>query len=96
MFGPNVSIFAATHETEVQSRRDNIEYGRPVVVGDDCWIGGNVVILPGVTIGRGVTVAAMSVVTKDVPDFSVVMGQPAKVVKKVKEVEGLEGDVIGF
>ncbi|EMD65690.1 hypothetical protein COCSADRAFT_308556 [Bipolaris sorokiniana ND90Pr] len=53
MFGPNVSIFAATHETEVQSRRDNIEYGRPVVVGDDCWIGGNVVILPGVTIGRG-------------------------------------------
>ncbi|KAJ5025546.1 galactoside O-acetyltransferase [Bipolaris maydis] len=95
MFGPNVSIFAATHETEVQSRRDNIEYGRPVVVGDDCWIGGNVVILPGVTIGRGVTVAAMSVVTKDVPDFSVVMGQPAKVVKKVKEVEGLEGDVIG-
>jgi hypothetical protein len=43
MFGPNVSIFAATHEAEVQSRRDNVEYGRPVVVGDDCWIGGNVV-----------------------------------------------------
>jgi acetyltransferase-like isoleucine patch superfamily enzyme len=43
MFGPNVSIFAATHEAEVQSRRDNIEYGRPVVIGDDCWIGGNVV-----------------------------------------------------
>jgi hypothetical protein len=43
MFGPNVSIFAATHEAEVQSRRDNVEYGRPVVIGDDCWIGGNVV-----------------------------------------------------
>ncbi|CAN9263965.1 unnamed protein product [Alternaria alternata] len=86
MFGPNVSIFAATHEAEVQSRRDNIEYGKPVVVGDDCWIGGNVVILPGVTIGRGVTVGAMSVVTKDVPDFCVVMGQPARVVKKVAEV----------
>jgi acetyltransferase-like isoleucine patch superfamily enzyme len=43
MFGPNVSIFAATHEAEVQSRRENIEYGRPVVIGDDCWIGGNVV-----------------------------------------------------
>lgn len=43
MFGPNVSIFAATHEAEVQSRRENVEYGRPVVVGDDCWIGGNVV-----------------------------------------------------
>ncbi|KAH8638368.1 hypothetical protein AA0113_g10201 [Alternaria arborescens] len=86
MFGPNVSIFAATHEAEVQSRRDNIEYGKPVVVGDDCWIGGNVVILPGVKIGRGVTVGAMSVVTKDVPDFCVVMGQPARVVKKVAEV----------
>lgn len=43
MFGPNVSIFAATHEAEVQSRRDDVEYGRPVVIGDDCWIGGNVV-----------------------------------------------------
>ena len=86
MFGPNVSIFAATHESGVQSRRDNVEYGRPVVVGDDCWIGGNVVILPGVTIGRGCTVGAMSVVTRDVPEFSVVMGQPARVVKKVEPV----------
>ncbi|KAF7564848.1 WbbJ, Acetyltransferase (isoleucine patch superfamily) [Pyrenophora tritici-repentis] len=96
MFGPNVSIFAATHEAEVQSRRDNIEYGHPVVIGDDCWVGGNVVILPGVTIGRGVTVGAMSVVTKNVPDFCVVMGQPARVVKKVKEVQPMEEDrVVG-
>jgi len=86
MFGPNVSIFAATHETEVQSRRDNVEYGLPVVIGDDSWIGGGVVILPGVTIGRGCTVGAMSVVTKDIPDFSVAIGQPAKVVKKVQPV----------
>jgi acetyltransferase-like isoleucine patch superfamily enzyme len=53
MFGPNVSIFAATHEAEVQSRRDNVEYGRPVVVGDDCWIGGNVVSLYGKRRGGG-------------------------------------------
>ena len=92
MFGPNVSIFAATHEAEVQSRRDNVEYGCPVVIGDDCWIGGNVVILPGVTIGRGCTVGAMSVVSRDIPDFSVAMGQPAKVVKKVKEIPREEGD----
>jgi acetyltransferase-like isoleucine patch superfamily enzyme len=92
MFGPNVSIFAATHEAEVQSRRDNVEYGRPVVIGDDCWIGGNVVILPGVTIGRGCTIGAMSVVSRDVPDFSVAMGQPAKVVKKVGEVPSMEED----
>lgn len=87
MFGPNVSIFAATHEAEVQSRRDNVEYGRPVVIGDDCWIGGNVVILPGVTIGRGCTIGAMSVVSRDIPDFSVAMGQPARVLKKVQPIE---------
>jgi acetyltransferase-like isoleucine patch superfamily enzyme len=92
MFGPNVSIFAATHETAVQSRRDNIEYAKPVVIGDDCWIGGNVVILPGVTIGKGCTIGAMSVVSRDIPDFSVAMGQPAKVVKKVEPVPALEED----
>ncbi|KAL6712477.1 hypothetical protein ACN47E_000354 [Coniothyrium glycines] len=94
MFGPNVSIFAATHEAEVQSRRDNVEYGRPVTIGDDCWIGGNVVILPGVTIGRGCTIGAMSVVSRDIPDFSVAMGQPARVVKKVAPVEPEEGDEV--
>ncbi|KAF2691694.1 trimeric LpxA-like protein [Lentithecium fluviatile CBS 122367] len=86
MFGPNVSIFAATHETEVQSRRENVEYGLPVEIGDDCWIGGHVVILPGVKIGKGVTVAASSVVTKDVEDWCVVMGSPARVVKRVDPV----------
>ena len=87
MFGPHVSIFAATHEVEVQSRRENVEYAKPVVIGDDCWVGGHVVILPGVTIGKGSTVAAGSIVTKDVPEWSVVMGQPARVVKKVTPVE---------
>ncbi|KAK6352054.1 hypothetical protein TWF718_005203 [Orbilia javanica] len=86
MFGPNVSIFAATHETGVQSRRDNIEYGKPVTIGNDCWIGGNTTILPGVTIGKGCTIGAGSVVTKDIPDWSVAIGQPAKVVKTVDPV----------
>ena len=89
LFGPNVSIFAATHEVEVQSRRDNVEYARPVVIGNDCWIGGHVVILPGVTIGNGCTIAAGSVVTKDVPEWSVAMGSPARVVKKVKQLEDI-------
>jgi acetyltransferase-like isoleucine patch superfamily enzyme len=87
MLGPNVSIFAATHEVEVQSRREDVEYGRPVVIGNDCWIGGHVVILPGVTIGDGCTIAASSVVTRDVPSWSVVRGSPARVVKEVLAVE---------
>lgn len=90
MIGPHVSVYAATHETEVQSRRDDVEFARPVRIGNDCWIGGNVVILPGVTIGDGCTVAASSVVTKDVPAWSVVRGSPAKVVKKVKELPSVE------
>ncbi|KAL2003657.1 hypothetical protein VTN02DRAFT_2920 [Thermoascus thermophilus] len=90
MFGPNVSIFGATHETEVQSRRDNIEYAREVTIGNDCWIGGNTVILPGVTIGKGCTVGAGSVVTRDIPPFSVAVGSPAKVVRTVRPVPDLE------
>lgn len=89
MFGPFVSIFSATHETEVQSRRDYIEYARPVTIGDDCWIGGNVTIMPGVTIGKGSTVAAGSIVTRDIPEFSVAMGTPARVVKKVTPLPDL-------
>jgi acetyltransferase-like isoleucine patch superfamily enzyme len=86
MFGPYVSIFAATHETEVESRRQNIEFAREVTIGDDCWIGGQVVILPGVHIGEGCTIGAGSVVTKSIPAWSVAMGTPAKVVKKVEPV----------
>ncbi|KEF61280.1 acetyltransferase [Exophiala aquamarina CBS 119918] len=86
MFGPNVSIFAATHETEVSSRRENIEFARKVAIGDDCWIGGGTVILPGVTIGKGCTIGAASVVSKDIPPWSVAMGSPARVVKTVQEL----------
>lgn len=67
-----------------------------VTIGDDCWIGGNVSIMPGVNIGKGCTIGAGSVVTKDVPDFSVAMGSPARVVKKVEPVPDMppasEGD----
>ncbi|KAK4499996.1 hypothetical protein PRZ48_008182 [Zasmidium cellare] len=87
MIGPNVSIFTATHETEVQSRRDDIEFAKPVRIGDDCWIGGGAIILPGVTVGKGCTIAAGSVVTKDIPAWSVAMGSPARVVRKVTPVE---------
>lgn len=87
MIGPNVSILAATHEVEVESRRANIEFARPITIGNDCWIGGHSVILPGVTIGDGVTIAACSVVTRDIPSWSVAMGTPARVVKKVKPLD---------
>ncbi|KOS19898.1 putative acetyltransferase [Escovopsis weberi] len=85
-FGPNVSLFAATHDVGVQSRRDLIEYAKPITIGDDCWIGGNTTIMPGVTIGKGCTIGAGSVVTRSIPDFSVAVGTPARVVKSVEPV----------
>ncbi|KAF4987802.1 hypothetical protein FDECE_15295 [Fusarium decemcellulare] len=87
MVGPNVMISTATHEIEVASRRDNIEYASPVTIGDDCWIGGGVIILPGVTIGDGCTIGAGSVVTRDIPAWSVAIGSPARVVKKVEQLD---------
>ena len=86
LFGPSVSIYGATHETSVQSRRDGVEFAREVHIGDDCWIGGNTVILAGVTIGQGCTIGGGSLVTKDIPAWSVAVGCPARVVKKVDEV----------
>ncbi|KAF5569378.1 hypothetical protein FPHYL_2193 [Fusarium phyllophilum] len=84
MIGPNVMIATATHETEVASRRACIEYAYPINIGDDCWIGGGVTILPGVTIGEGCTIGAGSIVTRDIPAWSVAVGSPARVVKKVQ------------
>lgn len=93
LFGPSVSIYAATHEVGVQSRRDGVEYAGPVTIGDDCWIGGNTSIMAGVTIGKGCTIGAGSVVTKDVPPFSVAVGSPARVIKTVEAVPDLaEGE----
>ncbi|KAM5343327.1 hypothetical protein ACJ41O_014293 [Fusarium nematophilum] len=85
--GPNVHIYSAGHETSVLSRIKFVEFGHPIRIEDDCWIGGNVTILPGVTIGRGCTVGAGAVVTKSLPPYSVALGAPAKVVKTIPSVE---------
>ncbi|KAG5978559.1 hypothetical protein E4U55_006053 [Claviceps digitariae] len=89
MFGPSVSLFAATHETGVQSRRDGADYALPIEIGDDCWIGGNTTIMPGVTIGKGCTIGSGSVVTRSIPDFCVAVGSPARVIKRVEAVPDL-------
>lgn len=87
MLGPNVHIYSAGHDTSVLSRVKCIEFGLPVRIEDDCWIGGNVTILPGVTIGRGCTVGAGSVVSRSLPPFSVAIGSPARVVKSLPTLE---------
>lgn len=85
LIGPNCCFFSATHPVDPFVRNGTLgpESGKPITVGEDCWIGGNVIVLPGVTIGRGATVGAGSVVTKDVPPFVVVVGNPARILKKI-------------
>ena len=82
-FGPNVQLYTATHPTDAVARR-KIEFAKPVIIGNDCWIGGNTVICPGVTIGDGCTIGAGSVVTKDIPANSLAVGNPAKVIRKLE------------
>lgn len=68
LFGPNVSIYTAGHPIHYESRMSGYEYGVPVAIGDNVWIGGNCVILPGVKIGSNTVIGAGSIVTKEIPD----------------------------
>jgi maltose O-acetyltransferase len=81
-FGPNAHIYTATHPLNAIERR-TVESSKPVTIGNDCWIGGNVVICPGVTIGNNCVVGAGSVVTRDIPDHSLAVGNPATVIRKI-------------
>ena len=81
--GPNVNIYTACHSTDPVERNTRIEWAEPVTIGDNVWIGGSVTILPGVTIGNNVTIGAGSVVTRDIPDNVVAVGNPCKVIKSV-------------
>lgn len=84
MMGPDVIIYTENHETartDIPMRGQGSTTPRHVVIGDDVWIGARVIILPGVTIGRGCIIAAGAVVTHDIPEFTVVAGVPAKPVK---------------
>lgn len=85
--GPNVSIYTACHSTDPVERNTRKEWAEPVTIGDNVWIGGSVTILPGVTIGSNVTIGAGSVVTRDIPDNVVAVGNPCKVIKKVSSSE---------
>ncbi|MDE5890725.1 MAG: sugar O-acetyltransferase [Bacteroidales bacterium] len=81
--GPNVSIYTACHSTDPVERNTRNEWAKPVSIGNNVWIGGSVTILPGVTIGSNVTIGAGSVVVNDIPDNSVAVGNPARVIKTV-------------
>ncbi len=82
---PNVSIYTAGHPVHPESRNTGYEYGIPITIGDNVWIGGSVTILPGVTIGSNVVIGAGSVVTKDLPDNVIAAGNPCRVIRTITE-----------
>ena len=82
MVGPNVMISTATHPLDPIERRKT-EYGVPIKIGNNVWLGGNVSVLPGVSIGDNSVIGAGSVVNCDIPKNSVAVGNPCRVIKKV-------------
>ncbi|WP_233024862.1 sugar O-acetyltransferase [Rhodopseudomonas boonkerdii] len=76
--GPGVQLLSADHPRDAATRRKMLEFGRPVTIGADVWIGGGAIILPGVTIGNGALIGAGAVVTRNVPEGVTVVGNPAR------------------
>jgi maltose O-acetyltransferase len=83
MLGPGVQLLTATHPIEAQGRIDRLEQGKPITIGEAAWLGGGVIVLPGVTIGDRTTVGAGSVVTKDLPPDVLAVGNPARVIRSL-------------
>ena len=84
---PNVSIYTAGHPIHPDSRNSGYEFGIAVSIGDNVWIGGNTVILPGVNIGDNVVIGAGSVVTKDIPDNAIAYGNPCRITRFITEAD---------
>lgn len=85
MFGPNVTVATAGHPIDPDLREKGYQYNITVKIGKNCWIGAGAVILPGITIGDNSVIGAGSVVTKDIPENSVAVGNPARVIRKTEE-----------
>ncbi|HBM6949091.1 TPA: chorismate mutase [Enterococcus faecium] len=85
MFAPNVQLYTATHPLHPVKRNSGLEYAKPIKIGNNIWLGGGVIVTPGVTLGDNVVVGAGSVVTKSFPDNVVIAGNPARIIKTVEE-----------
>ena len=83
LFGPGVQLYAATHPLDAAVRR-TLELTKPITIGNDCWLGGGAIVCPGVSIGDGCVIGAGAVVTKNIPAYSLAVGNPARVVKHLQ------------
>lgn len=85
MLAPNVSLYGAGHPIHPDARNSGYEYGAPITIGNNVWIGGSACVLPGVTIGNNVVIGAGSVVAKDIPDNVIAAGNPCRVIRQITE-----------
>ncbi|MFC6180163.1 sugar O-acetyltransferase [Lactiplantibacillus daowaiensis] len=85
--GPRVGLYTAGHPIDAVIRSEQLEYAKPITIGNDVWLGGNVVVNPGVTIGNNVVIGSGSVVTKDIPDNVVAVGNPCHVLRPITEAD---------
>jgi maltose O-acetyltransferase len=85
MLGPSVQIYTAAHHLQAELRIQGLEVAKPVVIEDNVWIGGAAILLPGVRIGRNAVVGAGAVVSRDVPENTIVAGNPARVVREIEQ-----------
>lgn len=85
LIGPNCGFYTAIHPIDADERSTFAEYAKPITVGNDVWFGGNVTVLPGVTIGDKAVIGAGSVVTKDIPSNVVAVGNPCKVLRNLED-----------
>ena len=85
--GPNCGMYTAVHATVAEERNQGLEKALPITIGDNCWFGGDVTVLPGVTIGNDTIIGAGSVVTKDIPDHVIAAGNPCRVLRPITEAD---------
>lgn len=85
LFGPNVQLYTATHPLNAEQRRNGLEAGQPISIGDDCWIGGGAILNPGISVGERSVIGAGSVVTKDIPADVFAAGNPCTVIRQLAQ-----------
>lgn len=94
--GPNCGFYTAGHPIDAEQRNEGLEYAYPITVGDNVWFGGNVVVLPGVTIGSNTVIGAGSVVKQDIPSGVIAVGYPCQVVREITPADKLKYQKPGF
>ena len=90
LFGPNIGLYPVNHSTDAQERINGGCYGKPIHIGKNVWLGGDVKVLAGVTIGDNTIIGTGSIVTKDIPSNVIAVGNPCKVIREITDKDKME------